>query len=99
MVAVELLRRVSGKQLIHGRPKDLRQTEIDRSDGAVKIQSAKQHAARLDEVNQGVQALGVQGQAPRSEEAVVQQALQIEGANTMAAHETVAENEVHIVHG
>ena len=65
----------------------------------MKVQRPKQLAARFDEVDQRIQSLDVQGQAVGREKAVVQQAVEVEGARTVPTHVAIAEYEVHIVHG
>lgn len=65
----------------------------------MEVDGAKEVGARFDEVDEGGQAPGVNGEAGFGEEGVVDEAGDIEGTGVVASHESVAEDEIHVVDG
>ena len=74
------------------------QRQVDRPDRAVVIDRAKQVAPHGDEPHQGRKAALVDRQPRGGEQAVAQQAVEVEGPLAVARHVGVAEHEIHVVH-
>lgn len=98
-ILIEMIERVAGEQHLAAVGKEIGEGEIDGAHGAVKVDGAKQFATHTDEPHHGIDTAVVNGQPSVAEETVVQQAMQIERLGTVARHEGVSQDKVHVVYG
>ncbi len=90
---------VAGEYKVPAIAKQFRQRQVNRSHGAVEIDGPEQLAADLHELEQRVDAAGMNRQSLRREEAVAEEPLEIVRPLAVATHVGVAEDKIHVVDG
>ena len=97
LIGLEMIERIAWKQSLHRFGKIVFQSDIDTSHGPVEVNRTKQIRASLNEVDQSRQSTGMNRQAILREEAVMDEARDVERFRVVSRHVRITEDEVHVI--